>query len=264
MPYVTLPSGNMFYCYDGPPDGPLLVLSHSLGTDHSMWEPQIPAFAQVFRVLRYDSRGHGASAVPPGPYTIGELGQDVLDLYDALGIGQAHFCGLSMGGMVGMWLAANAPERVERLVLCNTAARLGPPQLWDARIEGIRAGGMAAIAPAVVARWFTAAFMRGSPEVIAQMEQIMANIPAEGYIACCEAIRDMDQRAILPNIRAKTLVIAGELDVSTPPSDGHFLASSIPDATYVELAAAHISNIEAADSFTGVVLRFLLGGLNDE
>lgn len=264
MPYVTLPSGNFFYRYDGPSDGPLLVLSHSLGTDHSMWEPQVPAFARAFRVLRYDSRGHGASAVPPGPYTIEDLGRDVLDLYEALGIGRAHFCGLSMGGMVGMWLAANAPDRVERLALCNTAARLGPPQLWDARIEAIRAGGMSAIVAAGLARWFTRAFMNGSPEVIGHMGQMLANTPAEGYIACCEAIRDMDQRAILPRIRAKTLVITGEWDVATPPADGRFLASSIPGARYLELAAAHISNIEAADSFTDAVLRFLVGGSDDE
>lgn len=264
MPYVTLPSGNFFYRYDGPTDGPLLVLSHSLGTDHSMWEPQLPAFTRVFRVLRYDSRGHGASAVTPGPYTIKDLGQDVLDLYDALGIRRAHFCGLSMGGMVGMWLAANAPDRVDRLMLCNTAARLGPPQIWDTRIEAIRAGGMSAIVPAALGRWFTAAFMSGSPVVIGRMGQILSNTPAEGYIACCEAIRDMDQRAILPNIRAKTLVIAGELDATTTPTDGRFLASSIPGATYAELAAAHLSNIEAAGPFTDAVLRFLVGGSDDD
>ncbi|HEX8035868.1 MAG TPA: 3-oxoadipate enol-lactonase [Ktedonobacterales bacterium] len=265
MPYVTLPSGDFFYRYDGSLDGPLLVLSHSLGTDHSMWEPQLPAFTRDFRVLRYDSRGHGRSAVPPGPYTIEDLGQDVLDLYDALGIRRAHFCGLSMGGMVGMWLAANAPDRVDRLVLCNTAARLGPPELWDARIEAIRAGGMPAIVSAALERWFTPAFMNRSPEVIGHMGQSLANTSAEGYIACCEAIRDMDQRAILPGIRAKTLVIAGELDVSTPPADGRFLASSIPGAAYLELAAAaHLSNIEAAGSFTDAVLRFLLGESDDE
>jgi 3-oxoadipate enol-lactonase len=264
MPYVTLPCGDFCYRYDGPLDGPLLVLANSLGTYLSMWEPNLAECTRHFRVLRYDSRGHGASAVPPGPYTIEDLGQDVLDLYDALGIGRAHFCGLSMGGMVGMWLAANAPDRVERLGLCNTAARLGPPQHWDARIGAVRAGGMSAIVSAVLARWFSAAFMSGSPDVIGQMGQILANTSADGYIACCQAIRDMDQRAILPGIRAKTLVIAGKLDVVSPPADGHFLASSIPGATYQELEAAHISNIEAADSFTDAVLRFLVGGSDDD
>ncbi len=263
MPYVTLPSGDFYYCYDGPADAPLLVLSNSLGTDHTMWEPQLPAFTRFFRVLRYDSRGHGASTVTPGPYSIEGLGRDVMHLYGALGIRRAHFCGLSMGGMVGMWLAAHAPECVDRLVLCNTAARLGPPQLWDARIEAVRASGMPAIVQAGLARWFTAEFLSGSSPMVERMRQILASTPAEGYIACCEAIRDMDQRAILPRIRAKTLVIGGEWDVATPPADGRFLASSIPRATYLELAAAHISNIEAADSFTDAVLRFLAGGSDD-
>ncbi|HKD77970.1 MAG TPA: alpha/beta fold hydrolase, partial [Ktedonobacterales bacterium] len=128
MPYIELPAGPCLYRYDGPPEAPLVVLSNSLGTDHTMWEPQLAAFTRQFRVLRYDGRGHGASAVPPGPYTIADLGEDVIHLYDALGVKRAHYCGLSMGGMVGMWLAAHAPERVDRLVLCNTSARLGPPQ----------------------------------------------------------------------------------------------------------------------------------------
>ncbi len=264
MPYVTLPSGDFYYCYDGPADAPLLVLSNSLGTDHSMWEPQLPAFTRHFRVLRYDSRGHGASAVPPGPYTMEDLGRDVVHLYRALGIRRAHFCGLSMGGMVGMWLAAHAPDCVDRLVLCNTAARLGPPQLWDARIAAVRAGGMPAIVQAGLARWFTAEFLSGSPPMVDRMRQILASTPAKGYIACCEAIRDMDLRAILPDIRARTLVIAGELDVATPPTDARFLSSAIPGARYLELSAAHISNVEAADAFTDAVLRFLLGGTDDE
>ncbi len=264
MPQIELPTGTFFYRYDGPPEAPLLVLSNSLGTDHSMWDAQIPAFTQHFRVLRYDSRGHGASATPPGPYRIENLGQDVLDLYQALGITRAHFCGLSLGGMVGMWLAANAPDRVERLALCNTAALLGPPQLWDARIKAIRTGGMSAIVQGALARWFTAPFISQTPGVIDRMGQILANTPAEGYIACCEAIRDMDLRAILPRIKAPTLVIAGALDTATPPSDGRFLATSIPGARYIELAAAHLTNIEADVAFTEAVMRFLMGGMDDD
>jgi 3-oxoadipate enol-lactonase len=264
MPHVELPSGTFFYRYDGPTDAPILVLSNSLGTDHSMWEAQLPAFTRHFRVLRYDSRGHGASAVPPGPYTIEDLGQDVLHLYQALGITRAHYCGLSMGGMVGMWLAANAPERVDRLVLCNTAARLGPPQLWDARIASIRARGMPSIVSAVLVRWFTAPFLSRTTSVIDHMRQVLANIPAEGYIACCEAIRDMDQRAILSRIQAPTLVIAGALDAASPPADGRFLATSITGARYIELDAAHMTNIEVAEDFTDAVMRFLTGGMEDD
>jgi 3-oxoadipate enol-lactonase len=235
----------------------LLVLSNSLGTDHTMWEPQMAAFTRHFRVLRYDGRGHGASATSPGPYTIADLGEDVIHLYDALGVKRAHYCGLSMGGMVGMWLASHAPERVERLVLCNTSARLGPPQLWDARIESVRRGGMAAIVSAVLVRWFTAPFIEQAPDVIERMRQVLANTPEEGYIACCEAIRDMDQRDILAQITAPTLVIAGALDAASPPADGRFLQASIPAAEYLELRAAHMTNIEAAQLFTETVLRFL-------
>lgn len=264
MPHVELPSGTFFYRYDGPIDAPLLVLSNSLGTDHSMWEVQLPAFTRHFRVLRYDSRGHGASAAPPGPYTIEELGQDVLHLYEALGITRAHYCGLSMGGMVGMWLAANAPERVERLVLCNTAARLGPPQLWDARIEAVRARGMPAIVSAVLVRWFTTPFLSRTSSEVDQMRQVLANTSAEGYIACCEAIRDMDLRAILSRIQAPTLVIAGALDAASPPADGRFLATAIAGARYIELDAAHMTNIEVADVFTNAVVDFLTGGVESD
>lgn len=257
MPHVKLPSGEFYYRYDGPADAPLLVLSNSLGTDHTMWEPQLSAFTKFFRVLRYDSRGHGASAVTPGPYTIEQLGQDVVELYRALGIRQAHYCGLSMGGMVGMWLAANAPECVDRLVLCNTAARLGPPQLWDARIEAIRLGGMSSIVSAVLVRWFTAPFLSRPSNVLDHMREVLTTTPADGYIACCEAIRDMDLRAILSRIQAKTLVIAGELDAASPPADGRFLSAAISGASYVELAAAHMTNIEVSEVFTDAVIRFL-------
>ncbi|HET9109947.1 MAG TPA: 3-oxoadipate enol-lactonase [Ktedonobacterales bacterium] len=264
MPYVELPTGRFFYRYDGLPDAPQLVLSNSLGTDHTMWERQMPALTPSFRVLRYDSRGHGASAAPKGPYTIEELGQDVLDLYDALGISRASFCGLSMGGMVGMWLAANAPERVERLALCNTAARLGPPRMWDARIEAVRARGMSAIAQAVLARWFTPSFLSADSLDVAAIRQMLANTSAEGYIASCEAIRDMDQREILAHITAPSLVITGAHDVATPPADGRFLANSIPGAQYLELEAAHLSNIEAASAFNDAIVRFLTGGGSHE
>lgn len=260
MPHIKLPAGEFFYRFDGPADAPLLVLSNSLGTDHTMWDPQIPAFTRFFRVLRYDSRGHGESAAPPGPYTIADLGRDALDLYSALDVKRAHFCGLSMGGMVGMWLAANAPDRVERLVLCNTAARLGPQQLWDARIEAVRLGGMPAIVTGVVARWFTPNFISRPSAALDHLRQALSDTNAEGYCACCEAIRDMDQRSTLGSIRAPTLVIAGELDAASPPADGRFLAERIAGARYIELAAAHLSNIEAAEAFTQAVVGFLTDG----
>ncbi|HEX2350978.1 MAG TPA: 3-oxoadipate enol-lactonase [Ktedonobacterales bacterium] len=259
MPIIDLPAGRCFYRFDGLEDAPVLMLSSSLGTDHRMWEPQTPALMRRYRVLRYDTRGHGGTDAPAGPYAMAELGCDARDLLDALGVARASFCGLSMGGMVGMWLAANAPDRVDRLMLCNTAALLGPPQRWDARIAAIRAGGMAAIASGVVAGWFTADYSAREPDVIAQMRETLTNTPAEGYIACCEAVRDMDQRALLARIQAPTLVIAGAHDAATPPADGRALADAIAGARYVELVAAHLSNIEAADAFTDAIIRFLTG-----
>lgn len=256
MLYCDLPSGRFAYRWDGPLDAPVLVLSNSLGTDYSMWDAQMPRLQRHFRVLRYDSRGHGASAVPPGPYTIEMLGRDALALLDALAIGQAHFCGLSMGGMVGMWLAVHQPERIGRLALCNTAARMGPPQLWDARIESVRRDGLANASTSIIARWFTPTFFAKEPETVETMRQMLARMPADGYIACCEAIRDMDQRDKLARIQAKTLVIAGSLDAASPPADGRYLAETIPDARYLELPTAHLSNIEAPDAFTDALVRF--------
>jgi 3-oxoadipate enol-lactonase len=259
MPTIELPAGRFLYRFDGPEDAPLLVFSNSLGTDHTMWDKQVLAFTHHFRVLRYDTRGHGASAAPAGTYTMAELGQDVLDLFDRLDIARAHFCGLSMGGMTGIWLAANAPQRVDRLALCNTAALMGPPENWDTRIAAIRAGGMSAIADAVIARWFSAPFLNQDPHIIGAMRDRFEHMSADGYIACCEAIRDMDQRTLLGRIANPTLVIAGELDQAATSADGRFLADAIPNARYVELTAAHLSNIEAPQAFNTAALDFFTG-----
>ncbi len=257
MDFIDLADGRIRYRFDGPVDAPVLVLSNSLGTDLSMWDAQIPAFAQRLRVLRYDTRGHGASTATPGPYSIAQLGRDVLGLLDALGIARAHFCGLSMGGMVGQWLGVNAPERIERLVLCNTAALIGPAELWDKRIAAVREGGMAAIADAVIARWFTEAFVAAHPEAVAPVRRVLEACTPEGYTAACAAVRDMDQREAVAAITVATLVIAGAHDLATPPADGRFLAERIPGARYLELEAAHLSNIEAEERFTEGVLGFL-------
>jgi 3-oxoadipate enol-lactonase len=245
------------YEIDGPSDGPVLMLSNSLGTDVSMWTPQMPAFSKRFRVVRYDTRGHGASAVTPGPYTIEQLARDAVALLDRLGIDRVHFCGLSMGGMIGMWLGVNAPERINKLVLCNTAARIGPPDLWNTRIENVRKGGMEAIANAVLERWFTLPFRERAASAIEPVRRTLVATPPDGYVACCAAVRDMDQREAVARVRAPTLVIAGAQDAATPPQDGRFVAERIPGAKYVELEAAHLSNIELADEFTDAVVRFL-------
>ena len=193
--------------------------------------------------------GHGESEVTPGPYTIAMLGADVVALLDALAIPRAHFCGLSMGGMTGMWLGVNAPERIDRLVLANTAAKIGTADLWNARIDAIRKGGMAAVASAVLARWFTPALLEQPTPMVARLRASLERTSAEGYVACCAAVRDMDQRRALSGIHVPTLVIAGSVDLSTPPDDGRYIAEHIPGAHYVELQAPHLSNVEAATRF---------------
>jgi 3-oxoadipate enol-lactonase len=249
-----------FHCrVDGPLDAPVLVLSNSLGTNLAVWDVQIPALTTRFRVLRYDTRGHGSSAVTPGPYSIEMLARDVLTLLDSLKIKRAHFCGLSMGGMTGMWLGAHAPDRIDRLVLANTAPKIGSAETWNARIDRVRKGGMEAIADAVIGPWFTTGFHGRAPETVARMRSMLITAPAEGYIANCAAVRDADQWNTIPSIRSPTLVIAGTHDVSAPPAAGREVAQNISGASYVELDAAHISNVEAADRFTAETIAFLAG-----
>lgn len=257
LQYADIDDVRVAYRFDGAVDAPLLMLSNSLGTDLHMWDPQIAAFARRYRVLRYDGRGHGASGVTPGPYAIEQLARDAIGLLDALQLRRVHFCGLSMGGMVGMWLGIHAPERIDKLILCNTAARIGPPEMWNARIEKVRTEGMAAITSAVLERWFTEGFRSRSPGAIEPIRQTLLATSREGYTACCAAVRDMDQRQAVARIGAPTLVIAGTHDAATPPADGRFAAEQIQGAGYVELDAAHLSNVERAEEFTDAVLTFL-------
>lgn len=197
MPFAEIDGGRIHYRIDGDAGAPVLMLSNSLGTDLSMWQRQAAQLSSSFRVLRYDSRGHGRSFVTVGPYNVERLARDVLELLDQLALSRVHFCGLSLGGMVGMWLGANAPERVDRLVLANTAAHLPPAEAWDARIRAVEQGGMAGVADTVIGRWFTPAFLgRKSDDVDRARQTLLATSPV-GYTACCAAIRDMDQRAQL-------------------------------------------------------------------
>lgn len=258
MAYVDLQGSRFHYELTGADGAPVLVLSNSLGTDLSMWEPELEAFEPRLRVLRYDTRGHGASAVTPGPYRFEQLGADVLALLDALKIEQAMFCGISMGGATGMWLATHAPQRIRKVVLCNTAARIGTPEFWSARIEALRQGGVAGIAAGLMERWFTPAFRSSSPDVVAAMRRKLEGTSNAGYIACCEAIRDNDQRETVATISVPTLVVSGTHDVATTPADGRYIAERVPGARYVELPTAHLSNIEAPQTFSDAVLNFLL------
>ena len=245
------------YVLEGPEDAPVLVLSNSLGTTLGMWDDQAPVLRQRFRLLRYDGRGHGGSPAPPGPYAIGDLGRDVLSLLDRLGLERASFCGLSIGGMTGMWLASEAPERFERLVLCCTAARLAP-EVWQARAETVRAEGVGAIAAAVEERWFTPKFRASRPETFEWAGTMLRETDAEGYAGCCEAIRDMDLRDRLASITAPTLVIAGADDPATPPEHGELIRDSIPGASFEVIPnAAHLANIEQPEAVTRAVLDHL-------
>nr|WP_314433123.1 3-oxoadipate enol-lactonase [uncultured Brevundimonas sp.] len=245
------------YRFDGPEDAPILLLSNSLGTRMEMWDAQMGAFSARFRVLRYDSRGHGASDAPAGAYSLDRLGRDVVELLDALGLDRVAFCGLSLGGMVGQWMGVRAPERLARLVLANTSAFMGPPSSWDARIAAALSQGMAPLATASAARWFTPDFAARAPEPIAVIEAGLLATPPQGYAGCCAAIRDMDLRRLGGLITTPTLVIAGASDPATPLDHAEALISTIADARLTVLDAAHLSNVEQPDAFSQAVLSFL-------
>lgn len=257
MPFLASSDAQMHYQLEGPAGAPVLVFSNSLGTTLSMWESQAREFRTKFQILRYDTRGHGQSSVTPGAYSIEQLGKDVLTLLDGLHLDRFHFCGLSMGGMIGMWLGANASGRLNRLVLCSTAAKIGTPATWNARIEAVRKGGMTSLAPTIIERWFTASFRAKEPAAVAGIQKILEEANAEGYVACCAAVRDFDFRENLQSIRVPTLVMSGAHDPATTPADGRFLTERIPNSCYVELSAAHLSNIEDRNSFNREVKTFL-------
>jgi 3-oxoadipate enol-lactonase len=260
MPFCPMEGWSLHYEVEGEADAPPLILSNSLAADLSMWDGQASRWAEHYRVVRYDQRGHGRSTATGGDYAIDGLGRDVIALMDHLGIGRAHWCGISMGGMTGMWLAANAPERVAGLVLANTAALMPPRQLWDDRIATARAQGMEAIATATIERWFPAEFRIREPETVAGIRAVVAATPVDGYSGCCAAIRDLDLRSHIGAIRHQTLVIVGDKDRSTPPAKGEFIRSRIAGAVLARLDAAHMSSIERPEEFSRLVENFLQPG----
>jgi 3-oxoadipate enol-lactonase len=258
MPTVTADDGcTIFYHLDGTSEQPVVLLANSLGTTLEMWDPQVVALSGRYRVLRYDSRGHGRSGAPAGPYAIERLGRDALALIDALELERVRFCGLSKGGMVGLWLGAHAGDRLERLVIANSSAHIGNPDVWDQRITTVGKEGMAAIMPGVIDRWFTPRFQRESPAAVERIARMLRDCPPDGYVACCAAVRDMDQRANLAGIRVPTLVVGGTHDLATPMDHARLIAADIPGAKLVELDAAHLSNVERAPEFNRHVLDFL-------
>ena len=260
MSAVQLADGPLNYLLEGPQDAPVLVLSNSLGTDLHMWDNQIAALTEHFRVLRYDTRGHGQSLVSEGTYSIEQNGRDVLALLDALNLDKVFFCGLSMGGLIGQWLAINAPERLQRVVLCNTAAKIGNPDVWNPRIETVLRDGqsaMVALRDASISRWFTPSFADAEPAAVDAIVGMLAHTSPQGYAANCAAVRDADYREQIASIKLPVLVVCGTEDAVTTPADGRFMLERIAGAQMIELPAAHLSSVEAGEAFTGPVLAFL-------
>jgi 3-oxoadipate enol-lactonase len=255
---MTEPTVDLHRVLEGPEDAPVLVMSNSLGTTLRMWDDQAPALGERFRLVRYDHRGHGGSPVPPGPYRIEDLGRDALALLDTLGVERFSWCGLSIGGMVGMWIASEAPERVERLVLCCTSPLLGPRELWEERIRIAGSEGMDGLVDTVVARWFTPDYSSGHPETVEKAAGMLRGTDPDGYAAACAAIRDMDLRDRLGSITSPTLIIAGAEDPATPPEHGELIHDSIPGSGFEVIPdASHLANMERPEAVTRAVLDHL-------
>ncbi|HEX3711047.1 MAG TPA: 3-oxoadipate enol-lactonase [Pseudolabrys sp.] len=258
MPTITADDGCPLNVeVEGGESAPVLMLSNSLGTNLHMWDDQAAEFARHFRLVRYDRRGHGKSGAPKGPYSFERFGRDILAILDALKIKKMNWCGLSMGGMDGQWLGANAADRVEKLVLANTNFYYADKAPWADRIKFVREKGLAALVEPNMERWFTKGFRERAPQAIERMRTMFVTSNQEGYVGCVEAIRDMDFRASNPRITTPTLVIVGTQDPATPPAAGEAIAQQIKGAKLVALDAAHISNVEQPKEFTDAVLGFL-------
>ena len=245
------------YDVDGDPQAPTLLLINSIGSTREMWARQMPAFTRSHRVVRYDARGHGASSVPRGAYTLDELGRDALAILDDVGASAADVCGISLGGITAQWLGLNAPHRVRHLVLANTAARIGTVESWTDRINVVHQNGMSAVADLAMARWFTPAFHARDPETVHAFRAMVASCRADGYLGCCAALRDADLRESISSLGAPTLAIASSADTATPPEGLEFIRARVNGAQLVTLDSAHLSNVERAEEFTDAVLQFL-------
>ena len=255
--HIRSDDATISYEVDGDPTAPVLLLVNSIGSTRDMWARQMPAFTSAWRVIRYDARGHGASSVPRGPYTLDQLGRDALAILDEVGVAAAHVCGISLGGMTAQWLGLNAANRVRSLVLANTAARIGTIESWTDRISLVHQRGMSAVADLAMERWFTSAFHERNPDTVRTFRAMVQNCPADGYLGCCAALRDADLKDRISSISAPTLLIASTADTATPPEGLDFIRQRVPGAQLVTLDSAHLSNVECAEEFTAVVLDFL-------
>lgn len=256
---LELPSHRLHYRIDGRPGRPWLLLCNSLGTDLHMWDAQIADLGEDFRVLRYDRRGHGGSGTPPPPYTIADLGGDALALLDALGVEHVHFCGLSIGGLVGQWLGLHAASRLDRLVLCATAARIGTRESWQARDAQVREQGLAGLVEATAQRWFTPAFLEARPEVAEAILATFRATSADGYRGCCAALAEVDFRPHLHRIGVPVLAVSGNDDPVCPPADLQAIADGVADGRHVSVPGRHICNVESPQAFNAAVRAFLGG-----
>lgn len=259
MPRLTLPHVTLNYLLDGPAAGPLVMLCNSLSSNLSMWDAQVPALhAAGWRVLRYDARGHGDSTVAQGATAIADLAGDALALLDHLAVERVHFCGLSLGGMTGQWLGTHHASRLHSLALCATAAYMGPADLWNQRIAAVAEGGMAAVADATIARWFTANSQQRMPAAVARVREGILCTSVTGYSACCAAIRDMDQRESIAAITLPTAVLVGANDPSTPVSAAELIHQRIKGSSLTVIPdTQHFFNVEDPASFNAALLGFL-------
>lgn len=257
MPMINADGWLLNVSVEGRDGGPTLMLSNPLGAALQVWEPQMAALTRFFRVIRYDRRGHGKSGTPPGPYSVADFGRDALAILDDLNIARTHWCGLSIGGAVGQWLAANAPERIDRLVLADTTCHVADSAPWQARIKAVTEKGLDAIADSVMAGWFTEEFREREPQAVGRIRAMLTSNPVAGYAASCGALIGLDLREALPRIKTQTLVIAGRYDVSSPLQMAATIRAGISGASLTILEAAHLSNVEAPYGFNEALTGFL-------
>jgi 3-oxoadipate enol-lactonase len=259
MPTAELQGLRLYYEVTGSATGPVIALVNSLGSDLHMWDKVLPYLSQDFRVLRYDARGHGLSSAPPVPYSIDELGADFLALLETIPVENVFFCGLSLGGVVGLWLGIHAPQRITKLVLANTAARIGTTEGWEARIAAVQSSGMAPIAQSILGRWFTAEYRQKHPQEMSEICGMIDGTSRDGYIGCCGVLRDTDLRNTLSTIATPCLVIAGSEDPATTPQEGRALHLGLRNSAYLEINASHLSAWERPAEFAGAILDFFKG-----
>jgi len=256
VPDIEVDGARIWYIVEGTQNGPPVLLVHSLGTTHELWNEQMPALRDSYRVIRYDTRGHGRSTASAGEFSIQQLGGDALAVLDAANAESAVICGISLGGITSIWLGQNASHRVRRLVLANTAARIGTREGWSTRMREVREEGMKKAAEAAMVRWFTEDFRSRQPDVVARFLAMASACPLESYVAACAALRDADLRRDLHRITRPTLVIAGSRDPSTTVSDAVYLRDNVPDAELEVLEAAHLSNVERPEEFSSLLKQF--------